>query len=248
MRKMKILAHRGASGYAPENTMEAFELAVEQHADGFEIDIHITKDGEIVVIHDDTIDRTSNGTGHVTELTLAELQQFNYNVGFEANYPTAHIPTLAQVLELVKKHQLYLNIEIKNIMDSSNKYDGLNFAAAELVLEYEVEEQVIFSSFNHNSMRELKERFPNIKTALLHFSKLHEGEHYAKTAGADALHPLFSMIDKESIMESQAAGIQINAWTVNGRLDLEHMLKLGVDAVITDYPDVAYKIREGSHK
>ncbi|MEK8128865.1 glycerophosphodiester phosphodiesterase [Paenibacillus filicis] len=244
MEKAKILGHRGASGYAPENTMEAFRLAIQQQADGFEIDIHITKDGEIVVIHDDTIDRTSNGSGNVPDFTLAELKQFNYNAGFEHMFPVAEIPTLKQVLELVKTHNLYLNIEIKDIMTNTGKYDGLNLAAARLVEEYELVDQVIFSSFNHNSMAELKESYPEIKTALLHFSKLYKGEAYAKSAKADALHPLFSVVDKSIVEQAHQAGIQVNAWTVNQEADIERMIEAGVDAIITDYPDVGYRIRE----
>ncbi|MFF2481724.1 glycerophosphodiester phosphodiesterase [Paenibacillus sp. NPDC058071] len=244
MKNPKILGHRGASGYAPENTMEAFRLAIQQHADGFEIDIHITKDGEIVVIHDDTIDRTSNGTGVVTELTLAELKQFNYNVGFEEQFPTAEIPTLSQVLELVKAHDLYLNIEIKDIMTNTGKYDGLNIAAANLVKEFGLVDQVIFSSFNHHSMAELKQACPEIKTALLHFSKLYKGEEYARSAYADALHPLFSIVDKSTVEQAHQAGVQMNAWTVNQPADIEAMIVAGVDAIITDYPDTAYRLRE----
>ncbi|GGG60218.1 glycerophosphodiester phosphodiesterase [Paenibacillus radicis (ex Gao et al. 2016)] len=244
MEKLKILGHRGASGYAPENTMEAFRLAIQQHADGFEIDIHITKDGEIVVIHDDTIDRTSNGTGNVTDLTLAELKQFNYNAGFEQEYATAEIPTLSQVLELVKTHNLYLNIEIKDIMTNVGKYDGLNVAAAKLVQEYELVDQVIFSSFNHSSMVELKQACPEISTGLLHFSKLYQGEEYAKSANADALHPLFSIVDKSTVEQAHQQGIQINAWTVNQAAVMEEMIDAGVDAIITDFPDVAYRLRE----
>ncbi|NUU63385.1 glycerophosphodiester phosphodiesterase [Paenibacillus agri] len=238
MSSLKVLAHRGASAYAPENTMEAFKLAIEQRADGFEIDIHITKDGEIVVIHDDTIDRTSNGKGNVTDFTLAELKQYNYNARFEDKYPTAEIPTLRQVLELVKEHRLYLNIEVKDIMVQSQKYDGLNVAAAELVKAYDLVDQVIFSSFNHKSMFELKQACPEIKTALLHFSKFYRGEQYAKTVQADALHPLFICVDANVVDQAHQAGVQVNAWTVNQVSVMRQMIDAGVDAIITDYPDI----------
>lgn len=238
MSNCKVLAHRGASAYAPENTMEAFKLAVEQGADGFEIDIHITKDGEIVVIHDDTIDRTSNGKGNVTDLSLAELKQYNYNARFEDKYATAEIPTLRQVLELVKEHHLYLNIEVKDIMVQSQKYDGLNVAAAEMVRAYGLVDQVIFSSFNHKSMFELKQACPDMKTALLHYSKLYKAEQYAKTVHADALHPHFIAVDADVVEQAHQIGVQVNVWTVNQVSVMKQMIDAGVDAIITDCPDV----------
>lgn len=248
MSSIKVWAHRGASAYAPENTMEAFRLAVEQQADGFEIDIHMSKDGEIVVIHDDTIDRTSNGKGNVTDLTLAELKQYNYNACFEDKYATAEIPTLRQVLELVKEHHLYLNIEVKDIMVQSQKYDGLNVAAAEMVRAYGLVDQVIFSSFNHKSMLELKQTCPDMTTAILHFSKLYRAEQYAKTVHADALHPHFIAVDADVVKEAHEAGIQVNVWTVNQIPVMRQMIEAGVDAIITDCPDVCVGlVKESKH-
>ncbi|UQZ36817.1 glycerophosphodiester phosphodiesterase [Paenibacillus sp. PK3_47] len=243
MHKFKILAHRGASAYAPENTMEAFRLAVEQQADGFEIDINLTKDGEIVVIHDDSIDRTSDGKGDITEYTLGELKQFNFNKGFEERYAAAQIPTLREVLELVKAHDLYLNIEVKDILSKMNLYAGLGSAAAELVREYGLTENVIFSSFNHTSMVKLKEEYPDMRTALLYIAGLYEGEKYAKMAKADALHPVFFGVNRTNVEQAQAAGIQVNAWTVNEQEHIRMMIDAGVDGIITDRPDVCFKLR-----
>lgn len=243
MHNFKILAHRGASAYAPENTMEAFRLAVEQQADGFEIDINLTKDGEIVVIHDDSIDRTSDGKGDITHYTLSELKKFNFNKGFEDQYATAGIPTLREVLELVKEHDLYLNIEVKDILSKMNLYAGLGSAAAELVREYGLTENVIFSSFNHASMVRLKEEYPEMRTALLYIAGLYEGEKYAKLANADALHPVFFGVNRSNVEQAQAAGIQVNAWTVNEQEHIRMMMDAGVDAIITDRPDVCFTMR-----
>ena len=108
----KIWAHRGASGYAPENTLESFELAIEQKADGIELDVQMTKDGELVVIHDETIDRTGNGTGRVQDHTLKELKALNFNKT-HPEYASAKIPTLREVYELVKPSGITVNVEMK---------------------------------------------------------------------------------------------------------------------------------------
>ncbi len=242
-RNVRILAHRGASAYAPENTMEAFRLGVEQQADGFEIDIHVTKDGEIVVIHDDTIDRTSDGSGSVSDMTLAELKRFNYNARFEEAYEHAEIPTLRQVLELVRDRDLYLNIEVKDILSKSGAYESLAAASAALVKEYGLEEQVIFSSFNHGSMVNLKRMFPELKTGLLHFAGLYRGEVYAKSAGADALHPLYIGVNREMVEQAREAGVAVNCWTVNAPAEMDRMFDAGVDAIITDRPDLCLERR-----
>lgn len=243
MHDCKILAHRGASAYAPENTMEAFRLAVEQQADGFEIDINFSKDGEIVVIHDDSLDRTSDGQGDVTAYTLNELKAFNFNKGFAEKYPAARIPTLREVLELVKEHGLYLNIEVKDILSKTEAYAGLGSAAALLVREYGLAEQVIFSSFNHASMVRLKEEFPEMKTGLLYIAGLYQGAEYARLAQADALHPVFFGVNRENVEQAHASEIQVNVWTVNEPEQIGLMLAAGVDSIITDRPDVCIRQR-----
>lgn len=243
MKPFKILAHRGASAYAPENTMEAFLLAVEQRADGFEIDINLTKDGEIIVIHDDSIDRTSNGKGDVMDYTLAELKAFNFNARFEDKYPQAEIPTLREVLQLVKEHDLYLNIEVKNILSKTDLYAELGSMAAAMVKEFGLENNVIFSSFNHGSMVKLKEAYPEMKTALLYMAGLYKGGEYAKMTRADALHPLFFGVNPEMVEDAHEAGVQVNTWTVNEVSQIRLMIEAGVDAIITDCPGVCYELR-----
>ena len=243
MHDYKILAHRGASAYAPENTMPAFELAIEKHADGFEIDITFTRDSEIVVIHDDSIDRTSNGKGRVSLYTLSELKGFNFNRGFEETYPDAPIPTLSEVLELVKRHSLILNIEVKNLFGSGFDNSELALTAAQLVKQYDMAENVIFSSFNHHSMVMLKTAFPEMKTALLYFENLYKAGQYALTANAAALHPLFISVNADMVQEAHEANIMVTPYTVNDPEIMRIFKKIGVDGIITDNPDVCYRVR-----
>ncbi|SHH77293.1 glycerophosphoryl diester phosphodiesterase [Sporobacter termitidis DSM 10068] len=245
MRDYKILAHRGASAYAPENTMPAFELAVAQHADGFEIDIYFTRDGRIAVIHDDTINRTSDGKGAIAQYTLEELKAFNFNKGFESKYPLARIPSLEEVLDIVKKHNLILNIEIKDSLLNRSVSNGLGEAAAELVRKWDLTENVIFSSFNHIALVGLKKACPEVKTGLLYFENLYNAGQYALTAEAYALHPFFVNVSETMVSAAHEAGVVVNPYTINNPELMKLFRKFGVDGIITDCPDVCYDVRSG---
>ncbi|MFC3745775.1 glycerophosphodiester phosphodiesterase family protein [Paenibacillus sp. GCM10012306] len=242
MEQLKIWAHRGASAYAPENTMEAFKLAVKQQADGLDISIHRTKDGEIVVIHDDTIDRTSNGTGEVANYTLAELKAFNFNARFEQEYTRAEIPTFVEVLQFVKENNLALNIEENFIFSNADRSD-IHLEAARLVAEHGLMKQVSFSSFDHSSMARLKQDFPDISTGLLYLEELHHEEAYAKAVDANALHGFFISISREKVHAAHEAGVKVHAWTVNDVPFIKSMLDAEVDVVITDCPDICSDLR-----
>ena len=148
-----IWAHRGASGYLPENTLEAFQKAVDMGADGIELDVHKTKDGVLVVIHDEMIDRTSDGTGWVKDMTYDELLQYNYNRTHQESLSHATIPTLAQVFDLIKPTNLTINIELKTGIVF---YENIEADTVALVREYGLENRVIYSSFNHASVLQVK--------------------------------------------------------------------------------------------
>lgn len=232
--------------YAPENTIEAFELAAEQGADGMEIDIHATRDGVIVAIHDDTVDRTSNGTGRVSELTFDELRSLDFGTGNPGDYAGARIPTLDEIFELVERRDLVLNIEVKDIYRHDDAYGELARRAADEVLRRGLVEQVFFSSFNHTSMAELKSSHPDVKTGLLHMMSLHEIGNYAATTSADAIHPAQLAVTPETMAQARAADLRVNAWTMpvpfsslSESEQVEQLLAAGVDSIITNIPDVA---------
>ena len=155
----KIWAHRGASGYAPENTLESFELAIEQKADGIELDVQMTKDGELVVIHDETIDRTGNGTGRVQDHTLKELKALNFNKT-HPEYASAKIPTLREVYELVKPSGITVNVEMKT---GVYFYPGICGKVLELAEEMGMKERIWYSSFNHSTLVALKKLDPGVR-------------------------------------------------------------------------------------
>ena len=228
------IAHRGFSGNYPENTLLAFQKGMEAGADGFELDIHLTKDGEMVVIHDETIDRTTNGTGFIKDYTYEELQPFDASAGFAGKYGINRIPTLRQYFELIQGNGKITNIELKN---SIIWYDGMEEKAIALVKEFGMEDQVIFSSFNHCSMEKCKRLAPEIPCGLLVDSWLIRPGEYTKSRGMEYYHPHYLSLDPATVEEIHSHGIGIHTWTVNEEKDIRRMLDLGVHAIITNYPD-----------
>lgn len=233
-----IFAHRGASAYAPENTMPAFEMALQMGATGLELDVHLTRDGRLAVIHDERIDRTSNGTGLVAGMTLNELRQFDYSCGFMEQYDNPSIPELEDVLSLIRGKDVVLNIELKN---SVIRYPGLEQAVIDSVRKASLTERILFSSFNHESLALCKKLAPEIPTGLLYSCILYEPHAYALTCGASALHPQYRSVTAPMAAAANEAGIRVNPWTVNIPEDMDAMLEMGVDGIITNFPDVAVK-------
>lgn len=246
MLKTMVMAHRGASGYAPENTMESFQKALDMNSHGIELDVHICKSGELVVIHDEQVDRTTNGTGFVKDLTLTELRSLDAGSHFSNEFSNAKIPTLEEVLNLIKDKETFLNIELKN---APILYPQLEERVIKMLNEYNMTNRSIISSFNHYSLSKCKSIDSNIQTGILYCAGLYQPWNYCHSVNADAIHPLFHGILPEIIAGCKENGIKINAWTVN---DEEYMLKLAaaqIDGIITNFPDKAIsaisKIRGG---
>ena len=235
MKMQYIYAHRGASGYAPENTLRAFELACDMHADGVELDVQLTRDRKLVVIHDETIDRVTDGTGHVAEYTLAELSQ--YPVTMHKTGVSEPIPLLSDVLALLKERGLKLNIELKN---SCNFYPGMEEMCLMQVADAGMTENVLYSSFNHYSLLHLKEIAPQVRCGLLYDATLVKPWKYAAELGMDALHPHFTeLFITGEVEEAHKRRLEVNPWTVNREEDLRRIIATGADRIITNYPDRA---------
>ncbi len=239
MSKTKIWAHRGASGYVPENTLEAFQKAVEMKADGVELDVQMTKDGELVVIHDETTDRVSDGTGYVKDHTYKELRALDVSRPIP-DYGTVHIPTLAQVLEELRPTGLTINIECKTGIFF---YPGLEEKMVRLVEDMGMTERIWCSSFNHESVLRVQKLCPEMKTGFLIGDIIVDAADYAKKHNVQALHPaLYHMQDEGLAERCRKNGLALHVWTVNEK---EHIRKLGmagIDAVITNYPDAAAEV------
>ncbi len=239
MNRPLVWAHRGASGYLPENTMPAFEKAVELGADGIELDIHKTIDGQLVVIHDEKIDRTSNGKGWVKDYTLEELRRYNYNA-IHPECKQADIPTMREVFELIKPTDLTINIELKTGVVF---YEGIEEDILAMTKEFGMEDRVIYSSFNHYSIMKIKELNPEAATGFLYMDGTLNMPEYGHEHGVDALHPALYNIQYPNFMErAHELGLKVNTWTVNSRQYMKMACDMGVDAIITNYPDVALEM------
>ena len=237
----KVFAHRGASGYAPENTLEAFALAGEQGAQGIELDVQLTKDGEVVVIHDETIDRVSTGKGAVRDYTLEELRRFSFH-NHKKEYEGVQIPTLREVLEQVKPGGMEVNIELKT---GIYWYPGLEEKTVELVKAAGMENRVIYSSFNHYSVQKILELDAETETAYLYSDVLLNVENYAKNTGVCGLHPAVYHLKMADFLESyRRSGLKVRVWTVNDEADMRQFIAKELEAVITNYPDRALRVRD----
>ena len=242
MKQTLVWAHRGASGYAPENTMAAFEKAVEQGADGIELDVQMSKDGELVVIHDETLERVSNGTGWVKDFTYSKLIKFNYN-RTHPEYERAQIPTLEEVYELIQHTGQTVNVEIKT---GVVLYPEIEERVVELTERMGMLERVIFSSFNHYTLQKIKEINAQAKTGMLYCDGIIHPVSYASyVVGADALHPALYNIQYPGFWEEcRRHKKKVHVWTVDEEAYMRLVCEQKADAMITDYPNVAKQIAE----
>ncbi len=229
--KIQVFGHRGASQTCPENTMAAFKQAYEDGADGIETDVHMSKDGHLVLIHDETIDRTSNGQGWIKDMTLEELRKYNYAYHHEGFY---EIPTLEQLLIFLKQTTMMLNLEIKT---DCVHYEGIEKKVLDLVSFYQCEDRVIYSSFYLESLLKLKAENASIYAGYLYEDHPFKKYHLAKKYHLDAVHPEYIFVkDKKWLKKCQKNGLEINVWTVNQREDVQRMKKLGVQRLIVNHP------------
>lgn len=239
MPKTLIIAHRGASGYAPENTMASFQKAIEMGADGIEFDVQLSKDKKLVVCHDERVDRTTDGSGFIKDLTLDEIKGLNAGKWYSEKFTNERIPTLIEVLDLVKGKDILINIELKN---GIIKYNGLEEEVISLLRKLHMEQNVIVSSFNHNSLIKIKKLNKNIKTGILYVAELINPFIYAKKLEAFSIHPIYYSVSSKLIEESHKHNISVNTYTVNEHEEMEKIIKAKVDGLITNYPDKGKKI------
>jgi glycerophosphoryl diester phosphodiesterase len=227
---LDVIAHRGASGTRPENTLVAFRRAVELGAHMIELDVQCARDGAVVVIHDETLDRTSDGVGPVCNRTLAELSELDAGRWFGAEWAGERIPTLAAVLRAVS---IPINVELKPTGD-----DGLERRTLAVVEAAGALQRVVFSSFAAESLVRLRALSATAELAVLWDRTAVAGAlRLAEGVGARALHVRTSRSAPESIAAGHAAGLQVRVWTVNTRAVLAPLQVAGVDAVFTDYPE-----------
>lgn len=233
-KKPFVWSHRGASGYCPENTLAAFEKAVELKSDGVELDVQLTSDGKMVICHDEKVDRTSNGKGWIKDMTFDEIRALDFSCGNQ-DFKGAKIPTLQEVFELLKHTELTINIELKTGIVF---YDGIEKKIVDLVEEYEFMRRVVFSSFNHYTVKRVKELRPEAKCGFLYMDGPIDMPGYGKFHGVEALHPaLYNLQFPDFMKDCREKGLEVNVWTANSEEHIIFCCKAGVNAIITDYPD-----------
>ncbi|MXQ53748.1 glycerophosphodiester phosphodiesterase [Shimazuella alba] len=231
---VQVFAHRGYSGRAMENSMTAFKLAKEANVDGIELDVHLTKDGEVIVIHDETLERTTTGKGWIEQLTYPEITKYSI-----ATIPKETVPTLSNVLEFFLDTSTVINIELKN---QYVRYPALLEKVLQLVEFYRMEHQVILSSFYHPCILELKKLKPAWNLAFLIDCVLVEPWKYSTSLGISQLHLHYSAIDEELIDGCRKYGVLARTYTVNEEKEMNRLVSLGVDAIITNYPTKLRKV------
>lgn len=238
---VQIFAHRGFSGYYPENTMLAFQkVAEETVADGIELDIQLTKDGEIVIMHDEMLDRTTNGSGWLKDHTLEELKMLSVGVNVKGFFPRQTIPTLREYFTWLKTTKLITNIELKT---SYFEYEGIEEKLIAMVKEFGLEDQIWYSSFNHYTVARIKKLMPEAKCGLLTDTWLMNIGEYAASQGAASVNARTHFCAKEGVAaDLHAHNIALQAWTPNDAEMMQELVDAGVDVLITNYPDIAAKV------
>jgi glycerophosphoryl diester phosphodiesterase len=221
------IAHRGASGRFPENTLRAFEAAIAAGVEMCELDVQLTRDGELVVIHDDTVNRTTNGTGTVRAMTLRELKTLDAGSKFGAQFANERIPTLEEVLTLVSR-RCGLNIEIK-ARGAESKLCAL--IGAHLI------DPILVSSFDWDVLTHVRRVASEIPVGLLASRSPSRLLAAAVKMKADAINPRFDMVTEEFCVAAHQRGMRVYAWTVDALDAMQKLIAYGVDGIVTNYPE-----------
>ncbi|TKD68836.1 glycerophosphodiester phosphodiesterase [Pseudalkalibacillus hwajinpoensis] len=233
MASLTIFGHRGSSGTHPENTLISFQAANKAGANGIELDVQLTKDGIPVVIHDERVDRTTNGVGWVKDFLYEDLIRLDAGQSFSSRFQGTPIPSLDEVLEWITSTTLSLNIELKTGYVS---YEGIEDKILALLNHYQLKDRCIISSFNHYSVKHITQTDSPPETAILIMEKLVEPWDYLKKVGAHGLHIEWQSLDEDLMHNTQKRGIPVRAFTVNDQKEILKAQKLGCDAIFTDFP------------
>ena len=241
--KMINVAHRGASGHAPENTMAAFHKGFEMKADYIEIDVQMTKDGELIAIHDTTVDRTTNGTGAVGSLTFEEIRQLDAGSWFGPEFAGEKVPTFEEILDAFRG-KIGILIELK----APELYPGIEEKVAEALIERNLHnpnnEKIIIQSFNHESMQTSKELLPNVPHGVLagaSWANVTDEQLAEFATYADYFNPNMNIVTHDMVADVHDADMKIYPYTSRSQEQALRLFDLGVDGIITDYTEHVYK-------
>ncbi|WP_426486608.1 glycerophosphodiester phosphodiesterase [Flavobacterium sp. 2] len=223
---MLKIAHRGAKAYEPENTLQAFQKALDLNSDGIELDVHLSADGNVIVIHDETIDKMTNGKGAVNSFSLQELKSFSIAEKHQ-------IPTLKEVFDVVNK-KCFINIELKSAAALTKVVSLIDEYVSEKGWNYE---HFIVSSFDWNALLEVHNLDSKIPIGVLTETDLNLALAFAETIKAKAIHPYYHLLNRENVQEMQQKGFLVLPWTVNIEEDIQKIKSYNVNGIISDFPD-----------
>ena len=223
---MLKIAHRGAKGYEPENTLTAFQKAIDMGSDGIELDVHLSADGHVIVIHDETVNRTTNGNGFVKDLSLQQLVEFRID-------EIHQIPELSEVFDLVDQ-QCLINIELKSAAATEPLCRLIEKYVSEHHWHYD---QFLVSSFHWTALQKMRSLNPEIRLGVLTQTDLDLAISFSKFIKAETIHPYFHLLTSENTFKMQQEGFQVFTWTVNETEDIDRIKLYNVNGIISDFPD-----------
>lgn len=237
----KVIAHRGSNKTAPQNTLPAFRQAIAENADGFETDVHMTKDGKLVICHNYTIDATSDGRGNITDYTLGELKKFDFGAYFSADFKGTPLPTVDEFLELVGPTQAeVINIELKS---PKQKETGMVAKTLDAVKAHGLLDRCLISSFDPRILKEVKALDPRCRTGFLYPTIQASACHFVydpfpivRSIGADFIHPMSVVVNPMLVKLAHKKGLGVNVWTVDDEKTVRNLEAMGVDGIITNCP------------
>lgn len=238
---IKIIAHRGSNTVAPQNTLPAFEQAIREGTDGFETDVHVTRDGKLVICHNYTIDATSDGSGNITSYTLGELKKFDFGAYFSPDFKGTPLPTVDEFLDLVGQTDSELiNIELKSPLESES---GIEEKTLDAIKKHGLLDRCLISSFDARILRKIKALDPRMRTGFLYPTLQHTASRFvinpflvARPIKADYIHPMHPVVNKALVKIAHSLGMGVNVWTVDDEKTVRRLIDCGVDGIITDVP------------
>ncbi len=231
--KVLITGHRGAMGHAPENTMVSFAKGLELGADMLELDIHVSQDGELVVMHDGDVSRTTDGHGHIKDMTVAEIKKLDAGVKFNASFKGERVPKFVEVLDWAKT-RIPLAIEVKG---DPIPAVGIEEKLIKLLSDYRVLDDMLVISFHHAAVKRVKELEPRLMTGILYTGMLIDTVAAARAALTDSVRPAWQYWTPELVKQVHKAGLVAHSWIANDEALMEYLVSMGIDSIGTNYPD-----------
>lgn len=229
-----MLGHRGAMGLAPENTFAGFKEALKYNVDFIEIDVHLSKDRKLIVIHKENVENTTDGNGFVNQLDSAYIKTLDAGIKFSKRFKNEKIPFLEEVFDFIKNKDVRLNVEVKN---GPIIYEGIESKVANLIDEFNYYDKVIVSSFDHYVLKRIKERNNKIHTGLLYGCSILDIQEYALNLQVSSIHPHYFWASKGLVEKMHKVDIAVVPWIINDVDTFKKYADYGVDCIGTDYPN-----------